>query len=372
MKLDYQDGLVVGFTPRFKSYDDDWERYLFAIVDLADAGVIEKIPGQPLITYADKGSDWLRDQYLAAEKYAELEAAYTQPAMGSMAPPSETTQGIIDRFCDLGQTQRAKRIWRGHLAVSKSIFWQAVQYRNRGVDTENHWSGDHETAEDGHRELVERVATYKPELLDTLAQYRDWLAHIGARPNELDRATQDIAEVMAEQKAKPGKPDPRKMDEALFWEVMETGLGRASTAERLEALPDLLATFKGPEIRKFAALLDHKDAAAYRWPVWGLAYLLRGGCSDDAFDGFRAWLILQGRAVFEATIADPDGFDAPLFQGGSDGFESLASVCDLAYELRAGKPMKHPKRAKRDLGPEISEQDFAAHLPRIAQQMDTP
>jgi hypothetical protein len=40
--------------------------------------------------------------------------------------------------------------------------------------------------------------------------------------------------------------------------------------------------------------------------LWGAAYLINGGCSDDGFDYFRRWLILQGHKVFQAAIANPD------------------------------------------------------------------
>ena len=47
-------------------------------------------------------------------------------------------------------------------------------------------------------------------------------------------------------------------------------------------------------------------AQSYRIELWGAAYLLNGGCSDDCFEYFRGWLITQGRAVYEAVLADPD------------------------------------------------------------------
>src|SRR5262249_4867117 len=45
---------------------------------------------------------------------------------------------------------------------------------------------------------------------------------------------------------------------------------------------------------------------SYRNPLWAAAYLVNGGCSDDGFEYFRGWLIMQGRAVYERVVADPD------------------------------------------------------------------
>ena len=39
-------------------------------------------------------------------------------------------------------------------------------------------------------------------------------------------------------------------------------------------------------------------ARSYDWNLWGAAYLMKGGCSDDAFDYFRGWLVAQGRRVW--------------------------------------------------------------------------
>lgn len=109
------------------------------------------------------------------------------------------------------------------------------------------------------------------------------------------------------------------------------------------------------------------DNAAYRTDIWALAYLLRGGCSDDSFDAFRGWLISQGRQVFEARLAEPDGFDVALHHGESGGMDELRDAAPTAYEWREAKPMKPVKAPLTKLkGPEIDEQDFADCLPKVA------
>jgi hypothetical protein len=89
--------------------------------------------------------------------------------------------------------------------------------------------------------------------------------------------------------------------------------------ERVERLPERLAGFKPKSIKSFNKILRKKWNQAYRTDVWALAYLLRGGCSDDAFMDFRAWLIMQGRQVFEQTSSDPDSFEVARSSSGSLG-----------------------------------------------------
>ena len=47
-------------------------------------------------------------------------------------------------------------------------------------------------------------------------------------------------------------------------------------------------------------------AASDKEDLWGAAYLINGGCSDDGFDHFRGWLMTQGREVFARAVAEPD------------------------------------------------------------------
>jgi hypothetical protein len=105
----------------------------------------------------------------------------------------------------------------------------------------------------------------------------------------------------------------------------------------------------------------------YRTDLWALAYLLRGGCSDDSFMDFRAWLILQGREAYAGALEDPDGFDVSLFRGDSSGYLDLLEAPRIAYELRTGKPMP-PTRFKRVAlkGPDLDEDAYESYLPQIA------
>jgi hypothetical protein len=87
----------------------------------------------------------------------------------------------------------------------------------------------------------------------------------------------------------------------------------ARLAKRLAKLPVV-------EILDFVRLWDEMETAAYQRDLWGAAYLINGGCSDDGFQYFRWWLLLQGRAVYEAAVTNPD---------------TLASVVDGEEEVEA-------------------------------------
>jgi hypothetical protein len=109
------------------------------------------------------------------------------------------------------------------------------------------------------------------------------------------------------------------MTEGEFWDHVRL-TRHADPDEHADRLAGRLAELPEGEILDFAYLWAVLAARAYRRDLWGAAYLINGGCSDDGFCYFRWWLILQGRTVYEAVIADPD---------------SLAEVLDGEDEVEA-------------------------------------
>ncbi|MCW1885117.1 DUF4240 domain-containing protein [Luteolibacter flavescens] len=93
-----------------------------------------------------------------------------------------------------------------------------------------------------------------------------------------------------------------RMDKNAFWKLLD-GLDAEDAAAELAArLEDL----EPAEIAEFQRHFDEAHEAAYIWSLWGAAYLMEGGCSDDGFMDFRYGLISRGQKVYEAALADPD------------------------------------------------------------------
>jgi len=59
----------------------------------------------------------------------------------------------------------------------------------------------------------------------------------------------------------------------------------------------------------------------YSWRLWAAAYVINGGCGDDAFIDFRSWLISCGRAVAEAALAEPETLADPGLSPDAASFE---------------------------------------------------
>lgn len=144
------------------------------------------------------------------------------------------------------------------------------------------------------------------------------------------------------------------MDRETFWGIVETARERAGAGADDRgaeddplpgALTDLLVErLTADEMLAFVDVAGAVANDAYAWPVWGAAYLVEGGCSDDGFRDFRDGLVLAGRTVFERTLADPDTLAdhpvvAAMADGGSPwfGFESLDSLVGDAWSRASGE-----------------------------------
>ena len=365
--MEWKDGRVVGFKCRFKSVEDDDDRYLDAMVELNDKGGIPREPGVSLINMTDAGRAWIEDQYFEARRFDQIETDLIGNVSFSYAPIYEGNLATMERLHGEGETQRVRRVWRHAIAHRKAGFWEHVRARNKGPDPETHWSGDAAEAAAGHERLKEWINHNKPYLLQTISGYIDFLEKIDPDGIELSKVRQSLTEVESEERQKlSGKTDTRKMDDDVFWELIEDGMPEATAGERLETLPDRLALFKPPAIRKFAEILRDKDDAAYRSDIWALPYLFAGGCSDDGFDDFRSWLILQGREAYETVINDPDQYDLEKL-GTSFSETTLRGVAEMAFDMREAKAMRPLKKRTRKLGgPNVEEEAFASLLPNIA------
>jgi hypothetical protein len=88
-----------------------------------------------------------------------------------------------------------------------------------------------------------------------------------------------------------------------FWHLIDATRG---LPDRGDALTAALGTLPPDEMIRFQLLYDDVLQSANTWDLWGAAYQIMGGCSDDGFSDFREDLLELGREVFEAAVRDPD------------------------------------------------------------------
>lgn len=134
------------------------------------------------------------------------------------------------------------------------------------------------------------------------------------------------------------------MYETDFWQIIDETRDAADgdPDEQAERLVERLAQLTPDDVIDFARLFEARFQRAYRTDLWGAAYLLLDGASEDTFDFFRCWLIAQGREVFEGALYDPDDLTdlVPDFDDEEDGeAEDIGYAADEAHEVLTGMPL---------------------------------
>ncbi len=155
-----------------------------------------------------------------------------------------------------------------------------------------------------------------------------------------------------------------------FWGFIDKArtVGGDSPDARVEALRAALADLTGAQLTAFKRHYDELHARAYRWDLWGAAYLMRGGCSDDGFHYFRDWLISEGRARFEAALEDPDSL-ADIQGEAGDEFdnESFGYVALELFEgCSDGEMERFCLRQEGPVGEEWEEDQLEERFPRLS------
>jgi hypothetical protein len=129
------------------------------------------------------------------------------------------------------------------------------------------------------------------------------------------------------------------MDDAAFWQLIADTRAASGndTGRQSDLLEERLRRLPPRQIADFARIRHGLDQRAYSWEIWGAAYVIDDGCSDDCFRDFRAYLISLGRGPYEAAVRNPDSL-APVVQDAEQGnWENADNVAPDAYQSATGE-----------------------------------
>jgi len=110
------------------------------------------------------------------------------------------------------------------------------------------------------------------------------------------------------------------LDKKQFWSIIEKSSQQAANGgdAQIAALRDLLQELSPDEIVGFQRCFDECMAESYCWELWGAAYIIAQGCSDDGFMDFRAWLISKGEAVYREALKDAESLASAIVDSDDD------------------------------------------------------
>jgi len=251
------------------------------------------------------------------------------------------------------ELSKLKRLWRGVIAVQKHHFWEMHALKNEA-------------------NVEKSMSKVKHAALKNMALFRDILIKFEDN-KELEVINEEISLLKREEQRKDSsKPNSRKINERLFWELIDSSRQSCeSISEQINYLTFLLKKFKANEIRRFQKILYQRLRESFQWDLWALAYIAQNGCSDDAFEDFRAWLILQGQEVYELALNDIHKVIDKVPSGSGTQAESLLSVAAIAYESRTGKSLPPVKGSIKKLqGNSWKEEELKMRYPIVCQYFE--
>ncbi|TDL80556.1 DUF4240 domain-containing protein [Peribacillus frigoritolerans] len=141
---------------------------------------------------------------------------------------------------------------------------------------------------------------------------------------------------------KEGIMKESSMTEHAFWNLLQTAKRKeADSEEQIEVLTYALLKMPNKDLVRFDYILQKFMNESYSSNLWAAAYIIMGGCSDDCFDYFRAWLIFQGKETYEAAISNPEVLIPLLEKREEEGefpqLEELLSAACMAFEEKTGR-----------------------------------
>jgi len=195
-----------------------------------------------------------------------------------------------------------------------------------------------------------------------------------------DRVRSEMLQLQERVRPRPGKHDraikQRRMDKAQFWKLIDRSRKAAeeNPEQQLETLRDLLTGLSVEDIMAFDRILDEYHARADNWDLWGAAFLIGGGCSDDGFMDFRGWLISRGEKAYEEALVDPESLVRVVQD--HDGIcqvEGYQYIGAEVWAAKTGRPREEfpdhvvPER-RRTQGTPWEEDELAQRFPKLAKK----
>jgi Protein of unknown function (DUF4240) len=129
------------------------------------------------------------------------------------------------------------------------------------------------------------------------------------------------------------------LGEPQFWRLVEDARREAGgdTERQSQLLAARLERLPAQQIADFGAIRHRLDRRAYTWELWGAAYVIDDGCSDDCFRDFRGYLISLGRGAYEAALKNPDSLAQVVQDAETGDWENADDVAPDAYQDVAGQ-----------------------------------
>jgi hypothetical protein len=133
--------------------------------------------------------------------------------------------------------------------------------------------------------------------------------------------------------------DTTPLPEVQFWKIISSAAKKKKSLKQWEvALEKKLTKLKLAELVAFQLRVDELLLRSYHEDLLCACAILEGTTDSTSFDGFRCWLIMHGKNVFEKALNNPDAITELLTDDVEDHyFPSLKKIALDLFLKQSGK-----------------------------------
>lgn len=285
-----------------------------------------------------------------------------------MAPPKKTdalaetrarAAKAVDEYREVAADRSLRRVRADALAVARGLALLAEGEVGAALAEQAELEAAATRIEDAVRQPIER-SLGPNEFAPSVPGIHRWLVF------NLLRDSKKIVEARA-RKAAAEPPRGRLETEDELWAIIDRVARKAggNLDRSCRGLQDELRRLDDRSLVRAARLFAKVMRRAYRWDVWGAAYVIHGGCSDDAFWDFRAGLVALGRARFERALADPDSLAGIRDIEERTLFEGFQYVPGKTLDEREVERPADRHTAARPAGRAWRDEDLPQRFPKL-------
>lgn len=135
------------------------------------------------------------------------------------------------------------------------------------------------------------------------------------------------------------------MNEQRFWELIQAAHEQSNgdMDGKCKSVKSAISNLSIEDAISFSKIFDGMMDRAYSWPLWGAAYVINGGCSDDTFTDFRSSLISRGKQCFDNATSKPDSLASEKFDEEAWYFEGFQYAITESVESVVGSVLSRSK-----------------------------
>src|SRR5205085_11205618 len=119
----------------------------------------------------------------------------------------------------------------------------------------------------------------------------------------------------------------------------------------------LLRDLTPDDLAEFEVRYDNLIRKAYHYDLWGAAFVIQRGCSDDGFWDFRSWLVSRGKKVYDAAVRDPESL-AEVVRTRQRQSLNFLNYAGFVWEEKTGRDSCECPRLGSNLGMTPAGEDW--------------